>query len=696
MTIEIDSDSSVNCGDIWEFTQNLTTQHGAYWQGRIVTQEDAMLCVQDISQSALSALDALEEIDDPNLDRLMAQLIWAGTLPENRALLEREIQYLVTGQNEVFIQEAGFKKTVSKFWHKHKKAIIITVVVVAVVATVVVVTVYSGGTGGGAATAAGGKLISDLCNEDDTKDHGSSAQPASPQIAPSTKPSYLPPTNKITSIEPAPTASEPQTLPQIPPEMQSHPLSLNGVQDYSPHLATPPPNVTSKAPNFSALENFPIGSTQFSAPLPLSMQPKSIEDINASQPTPSLFQNGKNIPPVISAETQRSLDALSPAKQPSYELVDQYKNLPFEHISPIWSAPCQPTDNMSHCIDNFDPVKLREMLSNATPEKSKEISEYIESIFAHSEVGAESMKPISEPIVDSPLPPPVGTDIFSREYKDMNALLTALQQSQKAPLPDFKPQATKLIGTDNQGKIHMHSGIRNSYETTTESGICLYNTLNKEYAVQPHWIHQNNLAHGLTAVGLEKAFSEPPSIPRGFACDPLSDIEEVDCISLAGYGLGKLGHAALNHSKIQESINYETKLLSDTAKEILEQNNPKLIQLHVEFSNASYVLREAIKQLPQEYKDTIIVIGVGPTTILDDSLGCQKVFNVIGDKDWPSKKCNGGEQGIQEAQENANVEIIKQNGTHLPFGGHYFIQPDYQKKIKEIITNNITGNYEIY
>lgn len=117
MTTEIDSNTSTY-GEIWEFTQKLAAQGAPNWQGRIVTWEDALLCSQDIQESVFNVLDAWEDVDDPSFDRLAAQFIWAGTLPESRHLLDREIQYLVTGKDEVFVQQVGFNKKASKFWKK--------------------------------------------------------------------------------------------------------------------------------------------------------------------------------------------------------------------------------------------------------------------------------------------------------------------------------------------------------------------------------------------------------------------------------------------------------------------------------------------------------------------------------------------------------------------------------------------------
>jgi hypothetical protein len=69
---------------------------------------------------------------------------------------------------------------------------------------------------------------------------------------------------------------------------------------------------------------------------------------------------------------------------------------------------------------------------------------------------------------------------------------------------------------------------------------------------------------------------------------------------------------------------------------------------------------------------------------------------VIGDKDWPSRVCNGGESGIESAKERATVEIIEQNETDGVLGGHYFKQPEYQQRIVYIINKEIATEYEIY
>jgi len=261
-------------------------------------------------------------------------------------------------------------------------------------------------------------------------------------------------------------------------------------------------------------------------------------------------------------------------------------------------------------------------------------------------------------------------------------------------LEPFKPQRTALIGRADQSSIGYVCGIGNSYKTTYEGGACLYDTLGQQFAVQPHWVHQEGVPHGLSTVILEKKYSEHPNIPRAFLCDPLSDIGEVDAISLFRYGSQKAGHVCFNRSIIHEATAYQREVLLDKAKKILEQNNPKLKQLYVTFSNGGYPMNEALKQLSPEYRNTVLVITVGTTTIIDKDRAC-KVYNIIGTKDLPSKMCNGGEKGILAAKEKAEIEMVPQTEAQFGTGGHYFLQSDYQKKIRQIIKEEIMGEYEI-
>jgi hypothetical protein len=152
----------------------------------------------------------------------------------------------------------------------------------------------------------------------------------------------------------------------------------------------------------------------------------------------------------------------------------------------------------------------------------------------------------------------------------------------------------------------------------------------------------------------------------------------------------------LENSQIQRSIDYEVESLSRIAQNIIAKDNPKLKQVHVTFSNGGHVFNEALKRLPSEYRETIIVITTGTTAIIKNGMACE-VYNVIGDQDWPSKLCNGGLSGIENAKdEGATVYLIPQEETQTGLGGHYFVQPNYQDRIGVILKTEIIKDYEIY
>ena len=249
--------------------------------------------------------------------------------------------------------------------------------------------------------------------------------------------------------------------------------------------------------------------------------------------------------------------------------------------------------------------------------------------------------------------------------------------------------ALPLIGLPFQRTVHVLGGIANSDVTMGESGYCLHKTLEKEFAIQPHRLHSDNLPHGLTMVALEK-LSEI-ELQRGIT-NWIPFLQDIDGAKFLARALAK---TILENSRIQESIDYTVENFSRLADEIIKKDNPKLKQVHIPFSNAGHVCNEALKRLTLEQRQTIIIIPVGTTAIIEDSLAC-KVFNVIGNKDWPSITCNGGLDGIREKSEKATVTIISQEQTQIGVGGHYFMQPDYQNTIKEVIYEEIKGEYEVY
>lgn len=271
-------------------------------------------------------------------------------------------------------------------------------------------------------------------------------------------------------------------------------------------------------------------------------------------------------------------------------------------------------------------------------------------------------------------------------FKDKNPKPPAVSNyastlsSTKPPGP-FHP--VPLLGYNDQSTIHFHCGIYNNLTTIIEGGLCLSTTLDKGFAIQPHLIHSNNVAKGVLMVLLQGANS---------------NIQELQSagIELTAPILTQLPEFVLEHSQIKQSIEYEIQNLTTIAQSILATGNPNLKQVHVTFSNGGYVFKEALKQLLPEYRDTIIVITAGTTSIIENDLA-HMVYNMIGSKDWPSQVCNGGMKGIEEAKNNgADVRIIPQTETQTGIGGHYFIQPDYQSEISKFIKKEISNEYEIY
>lgn len=248
----------------------------------------------------------------------------------------------------------------------------------------------------------------------------------------------------------------------------------------------------------------------------------------------------------------------------------------------------------------------------------------------------------------------------------------------KAP-PPFSE--IPLIGKEGLGTIHYHCGINNTSFEVKEAGYCLKATLEENYAIQPHLIHKDSMSHGLTMVGLKSLSKKSTDLIHAL-CPATKAIE-------------KTSQMILEYTKIQNSINYEVEFLSDVAQQILDKGDNKLKQVHATFSNGGYVFKKALEKLEPEYRDTIIVITCGTTEIIEDGLA-HKVYNVIGDKDWPSKICNGGMNTIEKAGDRAEIDIIEQNKTLPGIGGHYIMQPEYQNAIKQFIKDSVKPNYEIY
>lgn len=241
----------------------------------------------------------------------------------------------------------------------------------------------------------------------------------------------------------------------------------------------------------------------------------------------------------------------------------------------------------------------------------------------------------------------------------------------------FGPRSVGVIGDSSNGTIHYHCGINNNNFEVISGRNNLHQIFEGNCAVEGHWIHDHDLLYGLRLVGSEKL--------RG----------KLSAAFLAP-GLTVIANRIYEDSYLELSIQYEVQLFSILAQEIIKENDPNLKQVHVIFSNAGYVVNEALQRLPEEYRNTIIPIAVGTTKIIENDAAHQ-VYNLIGEKDWASRICNGYFKSLTRSMNpNADIKFIPQSETQAGVRGHYFQQPDYQKSVKEIINMEIIGIYEIH
>lgn len=544
------------------------------WNGRIVTDADALGIQEEITSRILAFLQA-KDPDSPDVLRALAYFAHLGNQWIGQDTFDNAVEILdgadglgIRGTNGVIIP-AGMWSSTRKFCKRNAKAIIIGVAVAAVVVTAVVVTVGTGGAAAGAALAAG---AAQQMNEEEKKKPPqprqiTAANPPPPTLSPEwCDPNYRPYTNPVDTL----------LYKQEPP---------------------PPPDWLSSAPVVP--------------PLPFVMDPefgpKWIAPQSAPKPSAS--------PPFIVDDVGvRSLE------------------MPPQLGNPDW------LDRAMKAFTKPNPIVplIEERLIDAVDPYFHQTHAMIQEKFGFN-------------LVDSIRP--------------------------KAPYFEVP-----LLGFKDQKTLHFHCGISNSFTSIVEGGLALRNSVSERFAVQPHLVHPIGPIRGLTMVGLEKTGEKTKEWAES---------------SSVGNILMQANQLLLENSFVRRSIDYEVEMLSQISREIIAKNNPKLKQVHVTFSNGGYIFKEALKQLPAEYRDTIIVIPVGTTAIIEET-AAHKVYNIIGEKDWPSITCNGGNEGIQEKMKIANVEIIPQTEQKFFIGGHYILNKDYQNRISKTVYQQIVIEYEIY
>lgn len=139
------------------------------WNGRKVSWMEASEFQEEVQTRLYKLL--FERLDSS----IFEQLAYIGTSRDNHFLLAREIEELNFSQNPLVLQ-AGFQKSCSKFWKKHRKEILIGAAIVAAVTVVIVVSVSTAGAG--TAATAGGAALGKACDQEKKK--GDNLKPPTP------------------------------------------------------------------------------------------------------------------------------------------------------------------------------------------------------------------------------------------------------------------------------------------------------------------------------------------------------------------------------------------------------------------------------------------------------------------------------------------------------------------------------------
>ena len=258
----------------------------------------------------------------------------------------------------------------------------------------------------------------------------------------------------------------------------------------------------------------------------------------------------------------------------------------------------------------------------------------------------------------------------------------------------YVPRAVLGVGIEPYGDPangtgHYHCGINNTQASVVEAQLGLYNTLGGSLAIQPHWIHGDSIVEGAQFVILEKISMAAICHDHYLFAGAQTLLKDL-CVIASRAAAKKI----LKKSSMERKIHYVKMLLETNAQIILRSNKPNRKQLHIAFSNGGYVMVKALKRLLPEYRTTVILITCGTTCIATKDLA-HLVYNIVGDKDLASQKCNGGLDALKKGRDDANIRIIEQTETQSFISGHYFLQPQYQKAILNMQNTEIKGKYEI-
>lgn len=132
MSIEVDS---IELDDLSEYLYKISNM--GLWNGRLIEIEEAPDVYERVEQNLISYIFEQSLLEQ---EKSFEALAFIGASSEEKSLLSKDIQELRFSKDELFLP-VGFKKSLKKFWKKHKKEICIGLGVVALIALAAIVTV---------------------------------------------------------------------------------------------------------------------------------------------------------------------------------------------------------------------------------------------------------------------------------------------------------------------------------------------------------------------------------------------------------------------------------------------------------------------------------------------------------------------------------------------------------------------------
>ena len=407
-----------------------------------------------------------------------------------------------------FILQCGLRKSfkkgchkAGKIWKKHKTEIIIGLVVVVAVVTAAILL---GGIDPTTLVVAGGALLDQL------KDDPNSLEPNQPMVQ-NSSPKQI---DQTKSIEPnfdvskshfpvrpldSPSFSESWNakpaepfFPTVPGQFQldrrpSKPPFFveQKTKDANPFLSSSKENKTSDNPYLSDFSPFQTNFNKSASPSTSSKYPQGLDLSHLNSfPKPSVNPQIKN-ESAQGINTNLHPTNISSGFDPKEPCVDDIKKKAPEVIWEYFRKVSKTAGSLSEEEKKAFETKF----SNSITEPSPQGSNFGEDLKRLEQRHLAWRKAVAEALVNAD---PSATDLSYGNFAAKAFKGEAFNDFTSPPPFGVLP----LIGLPFQDTIHILGGIANDNVTTFESGYCLYENFEKEFAIQAHRLHSNNIAHG--------------------------------------------------------------------------------------------------------------------------------------------------------------------------------------------------------